>query len=1052
MFTKTKKAAAWSMAFAAFAGISAVDGGVNSALAQGVPDEELEEIVVTGSLIPRKDLSGPSPVTVFDRESITQSGATSIGQMLREIPAVAGQAQSTNINNGGFGAQNISLRGLGSQRTLVLINGRRAPDSTGGNDGVVDLNTIPIAMVERVEILKDGASAIYGSDAIAGAVNLVMRKDFEGMEFYVQTGQSGESDGEKHEFSIVAGNSFEGGNFIMSISRIEEAETIAGNRDWARQAFGIVDGEWRTQGSSAVPWARATLETGRNAMVETDSNGQLRTGGTGTGTCEVKYETEVVNDAEGEPRFHPGTMEPVLQFKMKDGERIPVKETKGYTLGPDYAGAGANAMNRVGVDNTATESNPCDFNDSVVGGLREFTADDTYNYAPVNFQRQPNERWIINALASTRVDTFSDIGIFDSTRIFGEVNYIDRESSYALAEQPMAPLAFYGFSAPYSKDNEYNPTGQDINDWRRRFVEDGPRTGLDEVRTFRGVVGMEGDLAGNWSWTFYGNYSEVDRSNDYGPMFDLNKVKLAVGPTVRDSDEKVRCDTDDTRDADGNRVFDDSKDDAACVPLDIFGQGSITSDMVNYISFRQLETNKVQQRVVEFNITKPDVFELPGGDVGFAAGFLQRKESGKFKPDGLVAALAETGAVTGTPSDITDGSYTVDELFLEFRVPALESLEVDLGFRYSDYDSFGDTSNWKLGVQYRPIDDLLLRGSAGTSFRAPSIQELYGGAGISFPSISDPCNENPTQFCLNDGVPAGGFEPISMQIRTQIGGNQQTKPEEADSFTLGAVYQPYQFPGVAVALDYYNVSIENPITQVGAQLILTQCKETGSFCEKIERFPEGDNHGNPKLVDNRTTNAGKLETSGIDLLAEWQGIESNFGTFGVRWEASLLLEYDKTGADGKVVPHDGFFRDDADGHFAELKFTLSGLYERGGLSARLDYRWIDKVREFGGSGCWSNSKMEVTQEGVNVGLTCVTASSPYAANDLGKFTREIDSIGYIDVHANYVFNENVNVFVGIDNLLDEDPPLSVDGFNDNTDVRTFDTIGRYMYLGLRTHF
>ena len=1005
-------------------------------MAQGVDGHEMEEIVVTGSLIPRRDLTGPSPVTVFDRDSIAQSGVTSIGQMLREIPAVSGQAQSTTINNGGTGSQNISLRGLGSQRTLVLINGRRAPDSSGSNNGVVDLNTIPVAMVDRVEILKDGASAIYGSDAIAGVVNLVLRRDFQGVEFYAQTGQSGESDGEKHELSIVAGDAFDGGNFVMSITRVDEAETRASNRDWAKQAYGISNGEWRPGGSTAPPWGFYNIKTGNLVQEQEVVNGVKTT------NCINSLVKEIVPDPNDSTRR-------IEQNKLdKNGNVQTIDEVKSYTLGSDFSGA-------MGADNLmGTRTSTCGRTGTQIGGLGEFAGfDDRYNYAPINFQRQPNERWIINAMATNRVDTLSDISIFEETRIFGEVNYIDRENSRALAEQPLAPLAFYSYSAPYSADNEYNPTGKSIADWRRRLVEDGPRTGFVEVKTIRGIVGLEGELAGNWSWSFYGNYSEVDSSDDYGPLFDLSKVKLAVGPTARDDDGNVKCDTN------GDGMF-NNDDDAMCVPLNVFGQGSITRDMIDYISFRQFETNKVAQRVVAFNLTKPNLFELPGGDVGFAAGLSQRKESGKYKPDALVAALAEISAVTGTPSDVTDGSYTVDELFFEFRIPAMETLEMELGYRYSDYDTFGDTSNWKFGVQYRPIDDLLLRGSAGTSFRAPSIQELYGGSGISFPSITDPCAKNPTSFCIADGVPSGGFTKISDQIRTQVGGNANTQPEEADSYTLGLVYQPSQLPGVAIAADYYNVSIEDPITTPGAALILEQCAETGAFCSLITRFASGTpNHGNPTLVDNRTTNAGKLETSGIDLLVEWRDIETNVGTFGVRWEASFLLEYDKTGADGKVVPHDGFFRDDQDGHFAELKFTLSGFYERDGLTARLDYRWIDEVREFGGGGCWGDTNPDVnvtmlgvTTPGQNVGLTCVTASSPYAENNLGAFTRVIDSAGYFDLHVGYVINENVNVFGGIDNLLDEDPPLSVDGFNDNTDVRTFDTIGRYMYLGVRTSF
>ena len=683
-----------------------------------------------------------------------------------------------------------------------------------------------------------------------------------------------------------------------------------------------------------------------------------------------------------------------------------------------------------------------------LGGLRDYNSGtDPYNYAPINFQRQPNERWILNAAGNLQIEGLSDFGIFENTSAFGEIQYIDRSSARALAEQPLAPLAFYGFSAPYSADNAYNPTGVAITDWRRRLVEDGPRTGFAEINTIRGVAGFEGELAGNILWDAYFNYSEVDFSDDYGPLFDLNKVARAVGPTARDANGDLKCDTN------GDGVFSDA-DDSVCVPLNTFGIGGITSDMVDYISFRQLETNKVTQQVFALNLIKPDIFELPGGDVGIAVGALRRKETGSYKPDALVAELASTGAVTGTPSDVTDGGYEVDEFYAEIRLPIISTLEVDAGYRFSDYDTFGSTSNWKVGVRFRPLDSLLVRGSAATSFRAPSIADLFGGAGISFPSITDPCATNPTAACVANGVPAAGFTQISAQVRTMVGGSSETQPEEAESLTIGLVWQPEFLDGFAVAVDYWSFEVTDPITQIGAGVILRQCAATGEFCDKITRFGPGPNEGAPLLIDNRTTNAGNLETDGVDVLVEWRGIETDFGTFGIQWEASFLGTYDKTQANGVVTPHAGYFRDDEDGHFAELRWTLSASYTRGPLTLQLDYRFIDEVTEFGSDifgSCVDTNGMEI-RPGVNQGLTCVTRNHPEAENNEGDYVRTLDSATYFDFYGSYGVTEQFTVYLGIDNLLDEEPPISVDGFNDNTDVRTFDTIGRYFYAGFKTTF
>jgi hypothetical protein len=219
---------------------------------------------------------------------------------------------------------------------------------------------------------------------------------------------------------------------------------------------------------------------------------------------------------------------------------------------------------------------------------------------------------------------------------------VDRESAYALAEQPLAPLAFYGYDAPYSADNAYNPTGVDISDWRRRLVEDGPRTGFTEIQTVRAVAGFEGEFKNGILWEAYFNYGESDYSNSYGPLFNLAKVANAVGPTASDDDGTLRCDTN------GDGAF-SAADDSACVPLNTFGQGSITADMVDYIAFRQNESNKYTQKVYALTLTQPDAFELPGGSAGISGGYLHREESGRYTPDALVSELAETGAVTGTP-------------------------------------------------------------------------------------------------------------------------------------------------------------------------------------------------------------------------------------------------------------------------------------------------------------------------------------------------------------------------------------------------------------------
>lgn len=229
MFKKTHM----SLAIGAALGMAAVLPSV--AVAQEQQAGEMEEVMITGSRIKRADLTGANPVTVLDRDAILNTGLNSIGDVLRHIPSSAGGAVSTGVNNGGSGATRFSLRGLGSERTLVMVNGRRVVASGLGANNSVDLNNIPVAMIERVEVLKDGASAVYGSDAISGVVNVITRKDFEGVELNVYNGITSESDGEQRSADLTFGSSSDKGNFVVSANWTKQGEIWAGDRDYSAE-------------------------------------------------------------------------------------------------------------------------------------------------------------------------------------------------------------------------------------------------------------------------------------------------------------------------------------------------------------------------------------------------------------------------------------------------------------------------------------------------------------------------------------------------------------------------------------------------------------------------------------------------------------------------------------------------------------------------------------------------------------------------------------------------------------------------------------------------
>lgn len=910
-----------------------------SALAQQAGAQPaLEEIVVTGSRIVRRDLDTSGPVTTFTRDELEISGRLSVGEILREIPSVSGAGQTTQINNGGNGSQTVSLRGLGSTRTLVLLNGRRLPNSTLSLEGEVDLNTIPVSMIERVEVLREGASAVYGSDAVAGVINIITRRDFSGFDAMVGYRETDLGDGETLEASLTFGESFDRGHFMFDISYYDEQETRVAKRNWANVPKDFFLGEFQFLGSSAPPWGNYNV---------------------------------------------PG-LGPV-------------------TLGPDFQGGSIIAPN-------GQAYKPFSF----FGG-------DSYNFAPINHSRVPNKRWMLTFQGDREIDFLPPA--LGETRLFAEAQYINRTSQGAFAEEPLAPLIFYSFAgSPYSADNFYNPFGVDIADWRRRLVEAGPRIDDREVETKRILLGLQGDI-GNWGWEFayqYGDASGTTRTN----VINLERVANAVGASQRDPDTGEFV-----LDANGNPVC--VNDPLNCVALNVFGQNSITREMLDYIEFVTNELGGASHRIWTFDVVNSNLFELPAGPMGIAFGAQYRDEKGFDVPDSQVQSLGLSNAVTGTPRFETRGSYDVKELYAELLVPLLsdaplaQTVELDLAHRFSDYSSFGSTNNSRIGLRWRFNDQFMARGVYSQAFRAGQIFQLFGGAGTSFPTLTDPCGTNPTPACIADGVPAEGFEQPSQQISTRVGGNPDIQPEEADIFTAGIVYTPDWLDGLSFTVDYYSVDLDNAISTLGGDFILSSCASTGEFCEFITRFGPGTGvEGAPSSIDNRTTNVGGVKTSGWDFGIAYRGLETGFGSFDFRLDASYIHKYNKEIAGGTIVRHAGRFIDDQDGWFGRIKANFGIDWNIRDFRVAYFARYIQGAKE----------------EGEDLFT-------------LEPFVHKVSSRLYHDIQLNYnVPNLGMGLVFGINNLLDKDPPESWTGFNDNTDVRTFDTMGRVYYGRVRFSF
>ncbi|NMH64421.1 TonB-dependent receptor [Shewanella salipaludis] len=912
---------------------------------------KVERIEVTGSRIKRADMEGANPVQLITREDLVEAGISNIGDILQEIPAVAGAATNTAINNGGSGAVRVSLRGLGSNRTLVLINGRRLVNSGTGADASADLSTIPVAVIKRVEVLKDGASAVYGSDAVAGVVNIITRNDFEGFEANVSYDGSTENwDGETKTVDMTMGFNSEKGNAVISAYFTEQTEQMSGDRSWSEFELDLDSetGEFNKGGSSATPWGRYL---GFDADVDGCSS---FTHGAANG---------------------PGQFDPT-QF-----------------------------------------SNPT--------GYDCYAGKDNYNYAPGNYHLTPQERYGFFAAG--------DYEIADGVRFFSELSFNRRTSKTKLAPIPLAPLAFFGWEdATYSADNYYNQqfgpkdasgNSVDIADWRRRIVETGGRDSTFGVDTVRGVFGINGEFADSWGYEVSYVYGSNRSFTNAAGGVNFEKVSAAVGPSFMNADGQVVCGTVDAPIAD-------------CVSLNTFGipgtDSQISQEMLDYISFEAHDLGENTQSVLSASVFG-DVFDLPAGPIGMVFGAEHREEYGADLPDALIAL----GITSGSSRQSTEGEYTVDELYTEMNFPLLsgvvgaESLEIDGALRYSDYDNFGETTNYKLGLRWMPFDGLMVRSTVSTAFRAPSTSDLFLGNTDNSPTVKDKCATNPTAFCIADGVPAAGFEPIGDQLSSTLGGNKNLTPEEADTFTVGIVYSPDFIDGLSMTVDYWDIQLDNAITTIGEQLILDKCATEGVFCDKITRYTSGALAGNSKDIDNRNVNVGGVKSQGYDFNAQYS-MDTQIGSLSFNLDTTYYQTYDITQADGSVVENAGWFRrNGGDGNFPEWKTNFSVQLTNDDWSASWKVRYIGEVLEPFDA---DNSDEDQSPD----------------LSDLSD-NRTIDSQVIHDARFTYYFN-NVSATLGVSNVFDEDPPYADTGFNDNTDPRTYSTTGRHLYVGVGVKF
>uniref|UniRef100_UPI00356AF99D TonB-dependent receptor domain-containing protein n=1 Tax=Shewanella putrefaciens TaxID=24 RepID=UPI00356AF99D len=610
--------------------------------------------------------------------------------------------------------------------------------------------------------------------------------------------------------------------------------------------------------------------------------------------------------------------------------------------------------------------------------FRPRTGDDVYNYASDNYLVTPQNR---NAFY---VQGYYDLA--DNLRLVSDFMMTNRKSAQELAPMPVTLGASFGAAASrvdIHADNIYNPFGETLYGdsaravangeaegyvpyaLQRRMLEAGSRRYEQNDTTYRAMVGLEGNIDDNWSWSAHSIYGQNTQDELTTGLLNLTRINQALG---------ANCNTS-----------------TSCTPLNLFGgPGTITNEMIDYITFDSVARSGLTMKDYAFNISG-DIFDLPAGSVGMAIGLERREETGYDTPDPLTV----TGESSGNQRDATSGGFRLDEAYIELSIPVIDSLVITPATRYSDHDVYGDNTSSKVGAEFRPMDDLLLRATWAEGYRAPSISDLYAGNADSYPSWSYPCNTPPSGQIDRVKYPGcaavpDGYTQANTQIRITQVASPDLKPETSESVTAGFVYNPSWLEGAELTLDYYNIKVKDAIGRYGYEDIATECAEGANTaaCDFIDR----DSLGNIVDLRNYLLNANNYDVSGVDMYAGYR-FDTSFGSFKTSLDMAYVIENNFNGKD-QVGQQYG------DGGYPRIKANFYIDWAMGDWDAHWKTRYVHSMM--------NNYYVDGVYE--------------YYEIPESDFTRKFDAYMVHNISVGYSFSEyNTNVSIGINNLFAEKP-------------------------------
>ena len=947
-----------------------------AAFAQDEEVDEIEEVVVTGSRLRRdRDFVEVSPVATVGMDEVQGLGFLTMEQTVNRMPQLRPDTTASTNQYGGP-AMSADLRGLDAVRTLVLVDGRRYIPAE--NTGISDLATIPDMLVQSVEIVTGGASAVYGSDAIAGAVNFRLRDDVQGVEFRYQRGEAFEGDGETERLDFLLGAGADDGssNVTLALSWSERGRIMGDARDFSTIPFVTSStGEYVPFGSGNIPGTVIALQPAQFPLI----NGVDLSNS--DGSC-------------------PG---PIQGVRFDEGS-LPVPFCRPI---------------------------------------------DQFNYAADNFLLRPMERYQISTVAKHEIN--------DRVEVYAQAFYNKYEQAYQMAPESVAPTSFNQprgtVVIPDAVNNPlFNATLQDfwaqnaaffdpdgdgdyvVSGLGRRFEEFGPRHFSFNIDSFLITGGVRGDFDfgdNNWTWDTFYQYSRNDTTRTTVGLLSRSGITLGLDPVIN-PDGSVTCRT----------------EVRGCVPVNIFGTDALTPEMANYLQAESVTNNTFERRVAGATLAG-DLFELPAGTVATAFGVEYREESISVRPN--EAQLLNDLASQAIAPTVVEGDYDLYELFGEARVPilndqlGLQGLALEGAVRFADYSTIGQVTTWSGSMDMDVNEQLKIRAGYSIAIRAPNLDELLAPVSAGFRPVTDPCvaENNPDQatrdLCVQQGVPANIIDTLVESPRSGYdlisGGNPDLNEEEATTLTVGFVWAPSMLEGLTMSLDYYEIQLDDAISQVDGQLLLNDCFATQNIsttsCQAIRRDP----NGNISEVIAPLLNLAERNVDGADLsiayafddLPSWVSLPNYSATLDLQWFSSWQFTNET-----QVLP--SLAAIDCAGKY-------SGTCSSGPVRPTPGYRSLLRLS-------YASGPLRLNPEMNYIGELELSEDS--GPNQRGTQ----DAVIFVNLNGGWDFTDKTGLFFGINNVFDEQPPIwAFQAAGDlNVNVSLYDPVGRSFFLGIKTGF